>query len=154
MPAISAARKTVIPSGTSICFPLIVICTMRSSFLHEFNFRGHFTFPSGTASQKDVCFNFRSKMLQHITDRDRGGLTQTTVGCPFHFLCQADEDIQVFEFALSLRDAFDDLIRALRTDPTRCALSARLKAEELQQHFDQIYNTSILITDQQGAGTE
>jgi hypothetical protein len=97
---------------------------MRSSLLSVFNFREHFTFTSGTNSQKDVCFGFCSKMFQHIADRDRGGLTQATVGSSFHFLCQADESIKVFKPALSLRDPFDDLISALCPDPAGSAFSA------------------------------
>jgi hypothetical protein len=71
-----------------------------------------------------MSFDFRSKMLQHIADRDPGGLTQTAVGCPFHFLGQAGKDIQVFEPALSLRDAVDDLVGALCANTTGCAFSA------------------------------
>src|SRR5512133_944654 len=112
MPAISAARKTVVPSGTAICFPLIVICTMRSSFyLRELSFREHLTDPCGTASQTNVRFDFCSKMFEHIADRHPGGLTQAAVGCPFHFLRDTGQDIQIFEFALTLGDAVDDLIR-------------------------------------------
>src|SRR6187455_3378298 len=111
MPAISAARKTVVPSGTSICFPSIVICTMRSSFyLSELNFREHFTDPCGTATQTNVRFDFCSKMFEHIADRDSGGLTQAAVGRPFHFLCETDQDVQIFEPAPSLGDAVHDFV--------------------------------------------
>src|SRR5512147_1646159 len=111
MPAISAARKTVVPSGTSICFPLIVICTMRSSFyLSELSFREHLTDPCGTASQTNVRFDFCSKMFEHIPDRHPGSLTQAAVGRPFHFLRETDQDIQVFQFALALGNAVHDLV--------------------------------------------
>src|SRR5512139_1288687 len=105
MPAISAARKTVVPSGTSICFPLIVICTMRSSFyLSELSFREHLADPFGTASQLNVRFDFCSKMFEHIADRNTRCLAETTVGCPFHLPHECSQDIQVFQFALSSGD--------------------------------------------------